>query len=160
MSSTNEIAVDTIAQLTASRNVTIMLRRWGPPAVLLALGAAFWLLGRPVWYFVALALLAVLVSPLVFPRSVTAAEAQRHTATDGRAIVYWRPGCPFCLRLRATLAGSARRVHWVDIWKDPEAAAAVRAVADGNETVPTVILAGVPHVNPDPRWLLRQVRAG
>lgn len=137
-----------------------MLRRWAPPALLLLVGTATLIVGRQVWYFVALALLALLVSPLVFPRSITAAEAQRRTAQDGRPIVYWRPGCPFCLRLRATLAGTARRVHWVDIWKDPEAAAAVRAVADGNETVPTVILAGVPHVNPNPRWLLRQVRAG
>jgi hypothetical protein len=36
----------------------------------------------------------------------------------------------------------------VDIWKDPEAAAAVRAVAGGNETVPTVHVAGRWLVNP------------
>lgn len=159
MSSTNEIAVDTIPQLTAWRNVRIMLRRWAPPALLLILGAVAWAVGRPVWYLVVLALLALLVSPLVFPQPLTAAEAQRRSAADGRAIIYWRPGCPFCLRLRATLAGEARQAYWVDIWKDPEAAAAVRAVADGNETVPTVILAGVPHVNPNPRWLLHQLRA-
>ncbi|GAA3118595.1 hypothetical protein GCM10010521_02770 [Streptomyces rameus] len=38
------------------------------------------------------ALLAVLHSPLVFPRSVGAAEAQARNAVDGRPIVYWRPG--------------------------------------------------------------------
>lgn len=36
----------------------------------------------------------------------------------------------------------------VDIWQDPAAAAAVRAVADGNETVPTVHVAGQWLVNP------------
>ena len=30
----------------------------------------------------------------------------------------------------------------VNIWKDPAAAAFVRSVADGNETVPTVTVAG------------------
>jgi hypothetical protein len=34
----------------------------------------------------------------------------------------------------------------------------VRAVADGNETVPTVILAGAAHVNPDPLWARRALR--
>jgi mycoredoxin len=137
-----------------------MLRRWGPSGLLLVLAAALWIAGRPVWYFAALALLALLVSPLVFPRSLPAAEAQRRSAQDGRAIIYWRPGCPFCLRLLATLGLTAHRAHWVDIWKDPEGAAAVRAVADGNETVPTVILAGAPHVNPNPQWLRSQLRAG
>ncbi|MFI7543095.1 glutaredoxin domain-containing protein [Actinoplanes sp. NPDC049599] len=136
-----------------------MLRRWGPPGLLLILGAVAVIAGRPVWYLVPGVLLALLVSPLVFPRSMPAAEAQRRSAQDGRAIVYWRPGCPFCLRLRATLGGTARRAYWVDIWQDPEGAAAVRAVADGNETVPTVILAGSPHVNPDPRWLRSRLRA-
>lgn len=135
-----------------------MVRRWGLAALVLALGV---LLGirESVFLFVAFAVLAVLVSPLLFPRSIPAAEAQRRSATDGRAVVYWRPGCPFCMRLRATLGVTARRAHWVDIWQDPEGAAAVRAVADGNETVPTVILAGAPHVNPDPRWLRSRLRA-
>ncbi len=137
-----------------------MLRRWGQAGLFLALGALLWTIGGSVLFFLAFALLATFVSPLAFPRSLPAAEAQRRSAADGRAIVYWRPGCPFCLRLRATLVGTSRRAHWVDIWQDPEGAAAVRAVADGNETVPTVMLAGVPHVNPDPLWLRRRLRAG
>jgi hypothetical protein len=44
-------------------------------------------------------------------------------------------------------------LHWVDIWRDPAGAAAVREVNDGNETVPTVFVAGRPHVNPDPGWV-------
>lgn len=137
-----------------------MLRRWGQAGLLVALGALLWIVGGSVFSFLACCLLAAVGSPLVFPRSMTAAEAQRRSAADGRAIVYWRPGCPFCMRLRATLGGTARRAYWVDIWKDPEGAAAVRTVADGNETVPTVMLAGSPHVNPDPRWLRSQLRAG
>lgn len=136
-----------------------MLRRWGLAGLLLVLGALLWILGGSVFFFLAFALLAAFVSPLIFPRSMSAAEAQRRSAADGRAIVYWRPGCPFCMRLRATLGTVSHQAYWVDIWKDPEGAAAVRAVADGNETVPTVMLAGAPHVNPDPVWLRQQLRA-
>lgn len=42
----------------------------------------------------------------------------------------------------------------VDIWADPSAAATVRAIASGNETVPTVVVGdattdGIGLVNPD-----------
>jgi mycoredoxin len=62
--------------------------------------------------------------------------------------VYTRPGCPYCFLLRRALR--RRRVIFdeVNIWQDPQAAAAVRAVADGNETVPTVHVAGQWLVNP------------
>ncbi len=87
-------------------------------------------------------LLALVNSPLPFPKSVGAAEARRRSAADGRPVVYWRPGCKYCLRLRLRLGRDARLVHWVDIWRDPEGAAAVRAVNDGNETVPTMLAPG------------------
>ncbi|MET7899581.1 hypothetical protein [Streptomyces mirabilis] len=61
------------------------------------------------------------------------------------------------LRLRIRLGRSARQLHWVDIWRDPAGAAAVRAANDGNETVPTVVVAGGPHVNPDPEWVRQQL---
>ena len=62
--------------------------------------------------------------------------------------VYSRPGCPYCFLLRRGLR--RRRVAFaeVNIWADPAAAASVRAVADGNETVPTVHVAGQWLVNP------------
>jgi mycoredoxin len=101
--------------------------------------------------------LAGLNSPLVFPRSIGALEAQRRSTADGRPIVYWRPGCPYCLRLRIRLGRHARRLHWVDIWRDPAGAAAVREANDGNETVPTVVVAGRPHTNPDPEWVREQL---
>ncbi|MFJ5060289.1 glutaredoxin domain-containing protein [Streptomyces nigra] len=102
-------------------------------------------------------LIAVVHSPLVFPRPVGAEEARRLSDADGRPVVYWRPGCAYCLRLRFRLGPRARRAHWVDIWHDPAGAAEVRAANGGDETVPTVVVAGRPHTNPDPRrvreWL-------
>ncbi|MFF7654343.1 glutaredoxin domain-containing protein [Streptomyces sp. NPDC007983] len=115
-------------------------------------GAAVLLLG-----FV---LLAGVNSPLVFPRSIGALEAQRRSAADGRPVVYWRPGCAYCVRLRTRLGRRARRAHWVDIWRDPQGAAAVRVANDGNETVPTVVVAGQPHTNPDPGWVREQLSGG
>ncbi|MFF4208158.1 glutaredoxin domain-containing protein [Streptomyces sp. NPDC001796] len=102
-------------------------------------------------------LLAGLNSPLVFPGSIGAAEAQRLSAADGRPVVFWRPGCTYCLRLRIRLGRRARQAHWVDIWRDPAGAAVVRAANEGNETVPTVVVAGRPHVNPDPAWVREQL---
>ncbi|WLQ37936.1 glutaredoxin domain-containing protein [Streptomyces castrisilvae] len=105
----------------------------------------------------AFTLLAYLNSPLIFPRSLGAREAQRRSALDGRPVVFWRPGCAYCLRLRFRLGHRARQLHWVDIWRDPEGAAVVRAANDGNETVPTVVVAGTPHTNPDPAWVRDQL---
>ncbi|MFE6668473.1 glutaredoxin domain-containing protein [Streptomyces sp. NPDC057697] len=102
-------------------------------------------------------LLAAVNSPLFFPRSIGAPEARRRSAADGRPVVYWRPGCAYCLRLRVRLGLRARRALWVDIWRDPEGAATVRAANDGNETVPTVVVAGRPYTNPDPAWVRRQL---
>ncbi|MFF9126370.1 glutaredoxin domain-containing protein [Streptomyces sp. NPDC014889] len=107
--------------------------------------------------FLVFALLAGVCSPLVFPRSIGALEAQDRSAADGRPIVFWRPGCTYCLRLRIRLGRRARQVHWVDIWRDPAGAAAVRAANNGNETVPTVVVAGRPHTNPDPAWVREQL---
>ncbi|GAB3258222.1 glutaredoxin family protein [Kineosporia babensis] len=105
-------------------------------------------------FLVALALvIAPLTGALLFPRSVTSAQAVQASQQDGRPIIYWRPGCPFCLRLRATVRAEASKALWVNIWDDPEGAAAVRAVADGNETVPTVVWGSDVHVNPDPEWV-------
>ncbi|MBD0421539.1 hypothetical protein H0H10_20665 [Streptomyces sp. TRM S81-3] len=102
-------------------------------------------------------LLAGVNSPLIFPRPIGALEAQRRSAVDGRPVVYWRSGCKYCLRLRIRLGRSARQLHWVDIWRDPAGAAAVRAANEGNETVPTVVVAGRPRTNPDPEWVREQL---
>lgn len=103
-------------------------------------------------------LLAYVHSPLIFPTSIGVVEAQRRSTIDGRPVVFWRSGCAYCLRLRIRLGPSARQLHWVDIWRDAAGAAAVRAANDGNETVPTVVVAGRPHTNPDPAWVREQLR--
>ncbi|MFF6997596.1 glutaredoxin domain-containing protein [Streptomyces sp. NPDC008313] len=141
-----------------------MTRTWITPVLLLFCGAAVAtgqvVSGNP-GEAAALLLLFVLLagvnSPLVFPRSVGAEEARRRSAADGRPVVYWRPGCVYCLRLRFRLGRGARGLHWVDIWRDPAGAAAVRAVNDGDETVPTVFVEGRPHTNPDPAWVREQL---
>lgn len=72
--------------------------------------------------------------------------------------VYWRPGCMFCQRLRFVLWLRRAKVEWVNIWDDKQAAAFVRSVAGGNETVPTVVLDGVAVVNPAPARVVAAVR--
>lgn len=61
---------------------------------------------------------------------------------DAPVTVMWRPGCPFCAMLLRRLERTGLTFDRVDIWEHPEAAAWVRSVADGNETVPTVRVAG------------------
>ncbi|MFD3441836.1 glutaredoxin domain-containing protein [Streptomyces sp. NPDC058685] len=143
-----------------------MTRAWISPLLFVLCGsvvATGLFLGGSPGTAVALLLLFVLLaaahSPLIFPKPIRAEEAQRRSAVDGRPIVFWRPGCPYCLRMRIRLGRRARQVHWVDIWRDPAGAAEVRAVNDGNETVPTVFVAGRPHVNPDPAWVREQLDA-
>lgn len=72
-------------------------------------------------------------------------------------VVHWRPGCPYCMKLRLLLRLARLPFTEVNIWKDGDAAAYVRSVADGNETVPTVTVAGVPMVNPSRREVLDAV---
>ena len=64
---------------------------------------------------------------------------------------YWRPGCPFCAMLRRGLDQIGIETVDHDIWDDPDAAAVVRSYADGNETVPTVVVGDVGMVNPKAR---------
>lgn len=139
-----------------------MLRSWGPAGALLAGGAFVAIATDRLWFGVTIlvlcAALAFLVSPLIFPRSVGAVQAQQCSARDGRPIVYWRPGCQYCVRLRLRLGRAARGAYWVNIWSDPAGAAAVRAITGGDETVPTVVANGESVVNPEPGWLRHALR--
>lgn len=70
-------------------------------------------------------------------------------ATDASTItVYWRPGCGFCAALLGDLDRSRVPHRRVNIWDDPTAAATVRSLAGGNETVPTVTVGPAALVNP------------
>ncbi|MFE9580606.1 glutaredoxin family protein [Nocardia sp. NPDC006044] len=68
--------------------------------------------------------------------------------------VYWRWGCPFCLRLGARLRLARIPFRRVDI-RDPKAAAEVRAITGGDEVTPTVLANGHELVNPS----LGEIRA-
>lgn len=76
-------------------------------------------------------------------------------ASADRIDLYWRPGCFFCSSLRRKLdrAGVERVEH--DIWSDPADAAIVRSIANGSETVPTVLIGDIGLVNPSARDVLR-----
>lgn len=63
-------------------------------------------------------------------------------------VVYWRPGCPFCSSLLRQFDRRGVPHRRVNIWQDPSAAATVRSIARGNETVPTVVIGSVGLVNP------------
>ena len=62
--------------------------------------------------------------------------------------VYWRPGCGFCAALERQLVKHEIPFVKRNIWDDAEAAAFVRSVARGNETVPTVTVGDTSLVNP------------
>ncbi|MEU9099684.1 glutaredoxin domain-containing protein [Streptomyces sp. NPDC048361] len=81
------------------------------------------------------------------------------TDDQGGVVLYWRPLCAYCIRLRLRLLFTPLQYVKVNIWRNPEAAAFVRSVADGNETVPTVTVTGRPMVNPSKRELLAAVAA-
>ena len=73
----------------------------------------------------------------------------------GLPIVYWRRMCGFCARLMGALDEAGIEVEYRDIWEDPGAAAFVRSVNDGAETVPTVVLPdGRTVTNPPPEALI------
>lgn len=63
---------------------------------------------------------------------------------------YWRNGCPYCVSLVRGLKKRQVPLETHNIFEEPDAAAIVRRVAGGNETVPTVIIDGHALVNPTP----------
>ena len=63
-------------------------------------------------------------------------------------VIYTRPGCPYCYRLRRGLRRRGVPFGEVNIRHDSVATATVRAHADGTETVPTVRIGGRWLVNP------------
>lgn len=73
-------------------------------------------------------------------------------------VVYRRAGCGFCASLRRQLRRAGVATVERDIWADKDAAAFVRRHAGGNETVPTVDVAGTVLVNPTARRVLAVAR--
>ena len=90
--------------------------------------------------------------PTATPHREALAQAEHGIA------VYWRPGCPYSSRLRMAVRKERDRIAWVNIWEDDAGRGYVASVNDGNETVPTVVIDGIVHTNPDPA-LVRQALA-
>ena len=61
---------------------------------------------------------------------------------------YWRPGCGFFARLDRALEHAGIPMAKHNIWEDPANAAVVRSLANGNETVPTIVIDDIGMVNP------------
>ena len=102
---------------------------------------------------VAALVVVVTLTPYGFPRSASDEEAR----ADGRPIIYWRPGCTYCIRMRIALGILGGRAVWVNIHRDADAAARVRSVNGGNETVPTVFVGDEHRTNPSPAWVREQL---
>ncbi len=84
-------------------------------------------------------------------------ELDDTAASAVKLLIYWRPGCLYCARLRWGLRRRRVAVEELNIWSNPVAAAFVRSVNGGNETVPTVVVAGVTLLNPSPRQVKREL---
>jgi mycoredoxin len=72
---------------------------------------------------------------------------------------YWRPGCGFCMMLERNLGRLGLPLDKRNIWEDPEAAATVRSIARGNETVPTVVVGERRMVNPSANEVVAALEA-
>jgi glutaredoxin len=110
-----------------------------------------------VWLVAAIIVLALLSTPVAFPRSPGNAAGRAEAEARGLPLIYWRPGCTFCVRLRLALGTAGQRAIWVNVRRDPEASARVRSVNDGDETVPTVFVGDDHRTNPAPAWVREQL---
>ncbi len=72
---------------------------------------------------------------------------------------YWRPGCGFCMMLERALTKTGIPMTKYNIWDNPAHAETVRSHANGNETVPTVVIGDVAMVNPSAKHVLEAVAA-
>ncbi|MFJ4920917.1 glutaredoxin domain-containing protein [Streptomyces sp. NPDC088725] len=79
------------------------------------------------------------------------------TTEENGMVLYWRPGCTYCMKLRFRLMFTRLRYTKVNIWRNRDAAAFVRSVANGNETVPTVTVGPKTMVNPSKRQIVEAV---
>jgi len=79
-------------------------------------------------------------------------------ASPSPVTIYWRPGCPSCARLKRDLKRIGVSATEVNIWREPQAAAVVRSLAGGNETVPTVMIGKKAMVNPSFAAVLEEIR--
>lgn len=70
---------------------------------------------------------------------------------------FWRPGCVYSSGLRRGLERAGVPLDARNVWEDADAAATLRSLARGNETVPTVLVGPVALINPSVRDVLAMV---
>lgn len=68
--------------------------------------------------------------------------------SEPHVLLYRRPGCLWCHALQRSLDRHGVPYRTRDIWDAPDAAAFVRSVTGGDETVPTVVVGERRMVNP------------
>ena len=127
---------------------------WYYPVVFVCFGLAFAVWGAiegTVTLIVPGLLIAgfgVRYSPAMKVSSRPASGAEEHLAAGG-VVLYWRPGCLFCLKLIRRLTKEERETaYWVNIWTDEQGRAQLweaherrTGVLEGrpDETVPTAV---------------------
>ncbi|MGB3187202.1 MAG: glutaredoxin domain-containing protein [Ornithinimicrobium sp.] len=130
-----------LAMTVWSATTSILDERWVIGLIVLVVGAVL------SWW----------VSPWKGGRTIRHADVTKMPRDQRPVVIYWRPGCQFCARLKRTLGPAGKQAHWVNIWQDRDGADFVRSQNDGNETVPTVVLDGIPTTNPDPEVVLARI---
>ncbi len=136
---------------------------WSLPGIAFGLSMV---LSSNLWVAAATSVLGIVAARAIFRRYVAALTNDQSVvateqAVDGRidAIeVFWRPGCPFLEGLGRTLAEAGVPTNLRNIAENPDDAAIVRSIADGNETVPTLIIGPVALVNPSARLVMATLR--
>lgn len=131
-------------------------RRWTPAVVTfttgLVLAAIMYGQGDEI---AALLMLTVMTgwawwtSPLHRGPHISHHEARSRTS-EGDVLVYWRPGCRYCAKLRRGLGPTSDDVTWVNIWADEAAADFVAGLHEGDEKVPTVVTGSGERLSPTP----------
>jgi mycoredoxin len=144
-----------------------LVGRWAAAAALAAIAVLALLLREPgeAWVptIVTAAVLlagAWAISPAFRGPHTPWSSLREDAGRTSAVVIFWRPGCMYCLRMMAILGPSGRRASWVNIWRDAAAAEFVRRHNDGDETVPTVIIAGEVLTNPGPGLVKQALAAG
>lgn len=88
---------------------------------------------------VALGLVAWLFRLRLVNRPDASWDQARHALDAGRTVVFWKPGCSHCARLRRELKHD-QRILWVNVYRDDEADRRVRDVNEGDLVTPTVLV--------------------
>ncbi|HEX6254320.1 MAG TPA: hypothetical protein VFZ70_00780 [Euzebyales bacterium] len=126
------------------------LDRWKPALINggsgLAVIALGWMVeGRLTWPIMGAAVVALgwgwWVSPLRNARPHVPHADAAATAGPYGPVVYWRPGCSYCLKLWRALDRDERdRVTWVNVMADRDASVYVRRFHDGRMVTPTAVM--------------------